>query len=73
MIDSVLKWAATATLIVGTAVNSLKIYPLGPIILIAGGLMWLVLSVRWREPALIVTNLLMTATGIVGLVYAYYH
>ncbi len=73
MIDFVLKWAATATLIIGTAVNSLKVYPLGPIILVMGGLMWLVLSIRWKEPSLIVTNLLMTATGIVGLVYAYYY
>ena len=31
------KWTATITLIVGTAINSLGFYPLGPIILIMGG------------------------------------
>jgi hypothetical protein len=68
-----LKWTATAILIVGTAVNSLGYYPAGPIILAVGGLLWLVVSIRWREASLIVVNSVMTATGIAGLILKYYN
>jgi len=62
-----LKWLATAILIAGTAVNSMGFYPLGPIILAVGGIIWLIVAVRWKEPALIVVNAMMTATGLIGL------
>jgi len=68
-----LKWTATIALIIGTAINSLGYYPAGPIILAVGGLMWLVVSIRWREPSLIVVNSVMTATGLAGLVLKYYN
>ena len=55
-LDSVLKWIATTTLIVGTGINAFGVYPLGPIILAIGGLIWLAVSCMWREPSLIVTN-----------------
>ena len=71
-IDSYLKWLATITLIVGTAVNSLGFYPAGPLILITGGLLWLTVSIRWKEPALIVTNAIMSFTAIVGVSYNYF-
>jgi hypothetical protein len=66
-----LEWTATAILIVGTAVNSLGLYPWGPMILIFGGLIWLVVAVYWRSTPLIVTNAVMLLTGIVGLLYHY--
>jgi hypothetical protein len=68
-----LKWIATAILIIGTAVNSLGYYPAGPIILAVGGILWLIVSIRWREPSLIVVNSVMTATGIAGLVAKYFN
>lgn len=64
-----LKWTATAVLIAGTAINSLGYYPAGPLLLIAGGLIWLVVSIRWREPALVATNSLMTLAATVPLLY----
>jgi hypothetical protein len=67
-----LKWLATITLIIGTAVNSLGFYPEGPIILITGGALWLTVSIRWREPALIVTNAVMSLTAIVGVAFNYF-
>lgn len=67
-----LKWLATITLIVGTGINSLGFYPIGPIILIVGGLMWMIVSIRWKEPAMIVTNLTMSLTAIIGVVYNYF-
>lgn len=66
-----LKWLATAILIVGTAVNSAGYYPQGPIILSLGGLIWLLVAIRWREPSLIVVNGMMTATAIAGLLFHY--
>jgi hypothetical protein len=63
------KWFATAVLIIGTAINSLGYYPLGPIILAVGGFIWLAVSIAWREPSLIITNAVMSLTGIAGLLY----
>lgn len=71
MLDNVLKWLATGLLIVGTGINSLGYYPLGPLVLLAGGVVWLVVSIRWREPALIVTNSVMSAVGALGLAANY--
>lgn len=67
--DNILKWTATVVLIVGTAVNGLGYYPLGPFILVAGGVLWTIVSIMWREPSLIVTNGVMLLTGIGALVY----
>lgn len=69
--DTYLKWVATAILIVGTAVNSAGYYPEGPAILFVGGLIWLAVAILWREPALIVTNLVMSVTAIVGFIWYY--
>jgi hypothetical protein len=68
-IDQILKWLATATLIVGTGINGLGFFPLGPIILIVGGLMWLAVSIMWKENSLIVTNSVMSLTGLATLSY----
>lgn len=72
-LDQILKWLATAILIMGTAVNSLGYYPLGPIILVLGGVIWLIVAVMWKEPALIITNAVMSTVGIIGLVYTFLH
>ena len=69
MIDNILKWSATVVLIIGTAVNNLGYQPAGPLLLLAGGSIWLVVSIRWKEPALIATNAVMTLTGVGALVY----
>lgn len=66
-----LKWVATCVLILGTAVNSAGFYPQGPIILALGGVFWLVVSIRWKEMSLIITNAVMLFTGIAGLVWNY--
>ena len=68
-IDSILKWVATAILIIGTFVNATfpNLYPLGPALLAAGGIVWLIVSIMWKEPALIVTNAVLSAVGIIGI------
>ena len=66
-----LKWVATVILIVGTAVNAAGFHPEGPIMLFVGGLVWLAVSIRWKEPSLIVTNGVMALAAIVGFVYSF--
>ena len=67
----ILKWFATAVLIIGTGFNSLGFYPTGPLLLILGGLIWLVVGIMWREASLIVTNGVMLGVGVTGLVLHY--
>jgi len=71
-IDFYLKWLATAILVVSTATNSLGFYPIGPIIGVVGGILWLIVAIRWKEPALITTNGVMTLTAISGLMYNHF-
>jgi hypothetical protein len=63
------KWTATAVLIVGTAVNSLGIYPLGPLLLVLGGIIWLGVALKLKDRPLIVTNLVMSLVGLAGIVW----
>ena len=65
--DQILKWVATATLIVGTVFNAgfPDLYPVGPLVLAAGGYIWLVVSIMWKDWALIATNTVMSTTGLV--------
>jgi len=65
-----LKWVATVVLIVGTGLNSFNIYPAGAIALSLGGFMWLIVSIIWKEPAMIVTNTVILVVGVAGLVIA---
>jgi hypothetical protein len=72
-IDVYLKWIATATLVVGSFINSAfpELYPIGPVILMVGGAIWLVVSCIWREWSLIITNSVMTLVAVAGMAYYY--
>lgn len=71
--DQILKWIATAILIVGTFVNAgfPELYPMGPALLVLGGVFWLMVALIWRESALIVTNIVLTTVGIGGILLYY--
>ena len=69
ILDTNLKWLATAVLVAATALTSLNIYPLGPILYLLGGILWLIVSIMWKEPALIVTNLVLASVNALGLIY----
>jgi len=71
-IPDVLKWVATFILIVGTFINAgyPELYPIGPGLLALGGAVWLIVSVMWKEPALILTNAVLTLVGICGIIIA---
>ena len=63
----ILKWIGTSILVIGTGVNSLGIYPLGPILLGLGGLVWMTVGILWKEMSLIVTNLILSLVTFIGL------
>ena len=69
--DQLLKWIATAILIVGSLVNSLGYYPVGPILLGIGSMFWLIVSIMWKEYSLIVTNGVLIIVNATGLIIAY--
>ena len=62
------KWTATACLIVGFGAVSAGIYEFIYLQLLRGAL-WLTASLIMRDVPLIVTNGVMTAAGIAGLIY----
>ena len=61
----VLKWAATAILIVGFGLMSAGITE-GWYLQITGGIMWLAAAIMMKDKALMVTNGAMTTVGIIG-------
>jgi hypothetical protein len=68
-LNEIMKWVATAVLIVGSAVNGLGYYPAGPLILVAGGVIWMVIALRVRDWALVTTNAVMGAVGLATVIY----
>lgn len=69
-IDQILKWIATFILGVGGLINSLGYYPLGPIILGCGSIVWLIVSIMWKENSLIITNSLFLIITFGTLIFA---
>ena len=62
---NVLKWVATATLIIGFGFFSAG-FGFGWFLQILGGVLWLIAAVLMKDKPLIVTNGLMTTAGILG-------
>lgn len=67
-----IKWIATVILIVGSFVNSMGYYPLGPIILVLGGCFWLQVAIKMQDKPLIVTNAVMIMAGGLPLLYRFF-
>lgn len=64
-----LSWIATVILIIGSGVNGLGIYPLGPLMLASGGFIWLAVSIMMRNWPLIITNAVMSTVGLATIAY----
>jgi len=73
LVDHILKWIATSILCVGSYIVSAHpaAYPVGPLVLFSGGFVWLIVAIRWRERALIITNGVMCSITIFGLLKYY--
>ena len=65
---AVIKWSATAALILGFGAVSAGFYDF-IYLQLAGGAMWFTASVIMRDVPLMVTNGVMTAAGTLGLLY----
>jgi lipid-A-disaccharide synthase-like uncharacterized protein len=61
----VLKWMATAILILGFGLFSAGV-AIGWYLQILGGLIWLIAGIRMKDTPLIITNAAMAAVGIIG-------
>jgi hypothetical protein len=70
MLDK-LKWIATAGLIVGFGGVAAGFHTMIYLQLL-GGFLWLIAAAYMRDRPLIVTNAVMTAAGVAGLLYNYY-
>ena len=68
---SAVKWTATACLIAGFGAVSAGFYDFIYLQLL-GGAMWFTASVIMRDVPLIVTNGVMTAAGVLGLIYQHF-
>ena len=73
LVDNILKWIATSILCIGSYIVSAHpdAYPVGPLILFSGGCVWLIVAIRWKERALIITNGAMCSITIFGLLKYY--
>jgi len=63
------KWTGTALMVFGTLLNSLGIYPWGPVVMVTSGILWSIVSIAWGDRALIVTNITVTSVGACGLLF----
>ena len=68
---SAVKWTATLALILGFGAVSAGFYDFIYLQLL-GGAMWFKASVIMRDVPLIVTNCVMTAAGVLGLIYQHF-
>ena len=68
---AVIKWTATAALILGFGAVSAGFYD-WIYLQLAGGAMWFTASVIMRDVPLMVTNGVMTAAGTLGLIYQHF-
>ena len=62
---NILKWTATVLLIIGFGLFSAGFSP-GWYIQITGGILWFTAGIWMRDPAIIVTNAVMTLVGVIG-------
>ena len=66
-----LKWTATAGLIVGFAGVAAGVYEF-IFLQLTGGVLWLIAAAYMRDRPLIVTNGVMTAAGVLGVLWNYF-
>jgi len=67
MLDTILKWIATAVTVLAAFINAMGYQPLGPILFLIGGFLWLIVGFRWKEMSIVVTNVAIIVVTIVGM------
>ena len=69
---TLLKWAATLTLIVGATTAALNIFPLYIVLNTFGGILWTTAGIIMKDKPLIATNATLTLIYGLGALYAIY-
>lgn len=69
-LNSILKWTATVTILIGAVLTSLAIDPLNIYIMNVGTLIWLIWALRIRDNALIVVNAGLLVIYLGGVIRA---
>lgn len=67
MIITYIKWSATFVTVMAALINAMGFHPLGPMLFLIGGFLWLVVGIRWKEMTIIVTNIAIIGVTIIGL------
>ena len=67
-IEVFFEWGSTLILLAGATLTSLNIYPMNVFLSLAGNLGWLVVSLMWRKPSLIVIQLVISVIYIAGMI-----
>jgi hypothetical protein len=67
-IEFIFEWGSTFILLCGAALTSLNVYPMNVFLSLAGNVGWLVVSVMWRKPSLIVIQLVISVIYVAGLI-----
>ena len=68
----IIKWAGFVVLTISTALNCYNIYPLGPIVGILGGILWLIGGIRMKDGPLIATNAVLLGISVITLTLKLY-
>ena len=66
-----IEWLSTAILLLGVALNSFNIYPLGIWVSLTGNAGWIILGYIWRKNSLIFIQIVLTVIYIIGLINHY--
>lgn len=64
-----LKWWGVGMFIIGAILNSINIYPLNSVFLLAGGFIWAGVGYLTRDTAMVTLNLGMNGIYILGLIW----
>jgi len=64
-----LKWSGTVAGITGTALAALDYWPLAPLVLIGNCAIWLMVGKMWREPTVVITNVVAGGIALVALIF----
>lgn len=71
--DFIVKWTASAISIAGAICVSIDYYPLGAIMCLLETILWLVVSIRMKESAMITSNLVLTLIYVGGMSYKHFY
>jgi len=67
-LDFVLKWLATAVIVLATLCNAFDIEQLNKILFLIGCGLWTWVGILWRQPSLWILNLFCGLVYIIGII-----